>query len=106
MALDRDLGYKSILQDHRIQASLRRLKAMGLKVETEQLDVNTVVIAVDMESVERYIERTLYGTITYPNKYIFFEPRTRTLLIFISRSASRIKEISEKYEKLRERGLP
>lgn len=94
---EKDWGYKSILQDPRVQASLRRLKAMGLKVETEMIDVDTVVIAVDMESVDRYIERTLYSNVTYPNKYIYLEPKTRTLLIFISRSANRIKEIMARY---------
>jgi len=93
----KELGYKSLLQDHRVQASLRRLKAMGLKIETDQLDVDTIIIAVDMESVEKYIERTLYANITYPNKYVYLEPNTRTLLIFLSRSTSRIKEISQKY---------
>ena len=93
----KDLGYKTLLQDHRVQASLRRLKAMGLKIETDLLDTDTVVIAVDMESVEKYIERTLYANITYPNKYVYLEPNTRTLLIFLSRSTSRIKEISQKY---------
>jgi hypothetical protein len=96
---DKDMGYKTLLQDPRVQASLRRLKAMGLIVETELLDVDTVVIAVDMDSVDRYIERTLYANITYPNKYVYLEPSTRTLLIFISRSASRIKEISQKYKR-------
>jgi hypothetical protein len=94
---ERDLGVKTILQDPRIQASLRRLKAMGLRVETEMIDPDTAVIAVDMDSVDKYIERTLYSSITYPNKYIYLEPRTRTLLVFISRSASRIREIMAKY---------
>jgi hypothetical protein len=94
---ERDLGIKTILQDPRIQASLRRLKAMGLKVVTDLLDADTAVIAVDMDSVEKYIERTLYSSITYPNKYIYLEPKTRTLLVFISRSASRIREIMSKY---------
>ena len=92
------MGYKSMLQDHRIQASLRRLKSMGLKIETDLLDQDTVVIAVDMESVDKYIERTLYSNITYPNKYVYLEPRTRTLLIFLSRSANRIKELKEEYK--------
>jgi len=96
--LSRDMGYKSMLQDHRIQASLRRLKSMGLKIETDLLDQDTVVIAVDMESVDKYIERTLYSNITYPNKYVYLEPRTRTLLIFLSRSANRIKELKEEYK--------
>jgi chromosome condensin MukBEF MukE localization factor len=94
---ERNLGVKPILEDPRIKASLRRLKAMGLKVATDLLDPHTVVIAVDMDSVEKYIERTLYSSITYPNKYIYLEPRTRTLLIFISRSASRIREIMSRY---------
>jgi len=96
---ERDLGVKSILQDPRIQASLRRLKAMGLKVATDLIDTDTAVIAVDMDSVEKYIERTLYSSITYPNKYIYLEPKTRTLLVFISRSSSKIKEIMAKYPK-------
>lgn len=96
--MSRDMGYKSMLQDHRIQASLRRLKSMGLKIETDLLDQDTVVIAVDMESVDKYIERTLYSNITYPNKYVYLEPRTRTLLIFLSRSANRIKELKEEYK--------
>ena len=99
----KDLGYKSLLQDHRVQASLRRLKSMGLKIETDQLDVDTIIIAVDMESVERYIERTLYASITYPNKYVYLEPNTRTLLIFLSRSANRIKEISERFKREEDR---
>jgi len=96
--LSDSLGYKSLLQDHRIQASLRRLKSMGLKIETDLLDQDTVIIAVDMESVERYIERTLYSNITYPNKYVYLEPKTRTLLIFLSRSSNKIKEIKEEYK--------
>jgi hypothetical protein len=99
MMSNKDLGYKPLLQDHRVQASLRRLKAMGLRVETDQIDVDTVVIAVDMETVDKYIERTLYANITYPNKYIYLEPNTRTLLIFLSRSTNRIKEISQKYKR-------
>ena len=103
LSIESKLGYKSILQDTRVQASLRRLKAMGLRVEADEVDEDTVVIAVDMESVDRYLERTLYSNITYPNKYIFLDPNTRTLLIFLSRSSNRIKEISEKYSKLKEK---
>jgi len=95
----KDMGYKPLLQDHRVQASLRRLKGMGLRVETDQIDADTVVIAVDMETVDKYIERTLYANITYPNKYVYLEPNTRTLLIFLSRSTNRIKEISQKYKR-------
>jgi hypothetical protein len=100
--LERGWGYRPVLQDPRVQASLRRLKAMGLKVATEMVDSDTAVIAIDMDSVERYIERTLYSNITYPNKYIYLEPRTRTLLVFISRSASRIKEIMARYPRSEE----
>ena len=103
MSIESRLGYKSILQDNRVQASLRRLKAMGLRVEADEVDEDTVVIAVDMESVDRYLERTLYSNITYPNKYVFLDPNTRTLLIFLSRSSSKIKEISEKYSKLKDK---
>jgi hypothetical protein len=97
--LEKSLGIKPILQDPRIQASLRRLRAMGLKVATDLIDSDTAVIAIDMDSVEKYIERTLYASITYPNKYVYFEPRTRTLLVFISRSASKIREIMSMYPK-------
>jgi len=103
LSIESRLGYKSILQDTRVQASLRRLKAMGLRVEADEVDEDTVVIAVDMESVDKYLERTLYSNITYPNKYVFLDPNTRTLLIFLSRSSSKIKEISEKYSKLKDK---
>ena len=101
LSIESKLGYKPILQDTRVQASLRRLKAMGLKVEADEIDKDTVVIAVDMESVDKYIERTLYSNITYPNKYIHLNSNTKTLLVFLSRSSNRIKEISEKYSKLK-----
>ena len=96
MSQNRDLGYKSLENDPRVQASIRRLKAMGLKFETTVIDKDTIAIGFDIESIIRYIERTLYSNITYPNKYVFIDRNLNVLMVFISRSAERIKDIMSK----------
>lgn len=61
---------RSVLQDHRIQASLRRLRAMGLAVYASTVDDNRAVILVDIESILRYIVRKIDQATSYPNKRI------------------------------------
>jgi len=51
MSQNRDLGYKSLENDPRVQASIRRLKAMGLKFETTAIDKDTIAIGFDIEAL-------------------------------------------------------
>lgn len=105
MPQNSDLGYKSLENDPRVQASIRRLKAMGLKFEATVIDKDTIAIGFDIESIIRYIERTLYSNITYPNKYVFIDRNLNVLMVFISRSADRIKDIMSKLPDIKQQEI-
>lgn len=54
----------SITMDNRVQSSIDRLKAMGLKFHIEQPSVNECMIVIDAESVVKLID----SKITYPKR--------------------------------------
>ena len=87
------MAEKSILADQRLQASLRRLKAMGLKFYTSVIDNDSVVITFDMDSVAEYLRRAVESRITFPNKLVVYDKETNVLAIFISRSAKKLDEL-------------
>jgi hypothetical protein len=58
-----------ITQHAVVQASLRRLKSMGLKVHVFEESPYRAYLFIDLNSVLKLIEKN----ITYPNKRVYFE---------------------------------
>ena len=59
----------SITLDKRVEKSIDRLKAMGLKCHIEVVGKDEAYIVIDMDSLMNMI----YRKITYPNKKIYIE---------------------------------
>ena len=59
----------SIKLDNRVQKSLRRLQAMGLKAHIEVEGKDRGYIFIDLNSLLNMI----YRKITYPNRKVYFE---------------------------------
>ena len=76
---------RDVIDDPRVQASLRRLKAMGLRYEITQADANTLIMVIDTESIINYIIRRMYELITYPKKKIYHDQEEDVLVIKIER---------------------
>lgn len=83
---------KDLMSDQRIQASIRRLRSMGLKVYTIQIDEDTILLAVDVDSMIEYIRKTVESRITFPNKTTVFDKDNFVLGVLISRSSKRIED--------------
>jgi hypothetical protein len=54
----------SILDDNRLQSSMNRLKAMGLKFHIEQPTKNEVLLVIEAKSLVKLID----SKITYPKR--------------------------------------
>jgi len=67
-----------VILDKRVEKSLNRLKAMGLKVYVEAPSKNEAYIVIDMQSVVNMI----YNKITYPNKEIHLEDKYMIIRIW------------------------
>ena len=76
---------RDVIDDPRVQASLRRLKAMGLRYDITQADANTLIMVIDTESIINYIIRRMYELITYPKKKIYHDQEEDVLVIKIER---------------------
>lgn len=58
-----------VIYDKRVEKSLDRLKAMGLKVYIDAPNNNEAYIVIDINSVLKLIE----NKITFPNKRVYLE---------------------------------
>jgi len=58
-----------VIYDKRVEKSLNRLRAMGLKVHIESPSNDEAYIVIDIKSVLDLI----YRKITFPNKEVFME---------------------------------
>jgi hypothetical protein len=76
---------RDVIDDPRVQASLRRLKSMGLRYEITQVDTNTLIMVIEAESIINYIIRRMYELITYPKKKIYYDQDEDVLVIKIER---------------------
>ncbi|MES4787252.1 MAG: hypothetical protein C4294_17150 [Nitrospiraceae bacterium] len=70
---------RSVLDDPHVQASLRRLRAMGLAVYASLESTNKAVIYVDVDSVLRYIVRKIDQSTNYPNKRITIDKENKVI---------------------------
>ncbi|MEM2446859.1 MAG: hypothetical protein QW734_09395 [Candidatus Bathyarchaeia archaeon] len=59
----------SVRIEKRVEKSIARLKAMGLKVHIMEENPNSALIFVSIPSIVRYVEKQ----ITYPNKSVYVE---------------------------------
>jgi len=71
---------KAVLTDARIEKAIRRLKAMGLKVNVLQLNPNEGFIFVSLDSFAKLVRKQ----IKYPNVKVEIE--SNQLVIYVWRS--------------------
>lgn len=65
---------------------------MGLKVYTIPIDDDTVLLAVDVDSMIEYIRKTVESRITFPNKTTVFDKDHFVLGVLISRSSKKLED--------------
>jgi hypothetical protein len=75
--------------DPRVEASIRRLKAMGLEVEVYQPSNNEVLIKITGASVLNYLVRKMNKAITYPAKDIWYDFDSDAMFIYMWRGKPR-----------------
>jgi hypothetical protein len=93
----------TLMADPRVEASIRRLKAMGLEVEVLQPSNNEVLIKVTGRSILNYLVRKLTKAITYPNKDVFYDFEKDSMFIYMWRGRPR-KTITVVEEEVLEEG--
>jgi hypothetical protein len=93
----------TLMADPRVEASIRRLKAMGLEVEVLQPSSNEVLIKVTGRSILNYLVRKLMKAITYPNKDVFYDFEKDSMFIYMWRGRPR-KTITVVEEEVLEEG--
>jgi len=79
----------TLMADPRVEASIRRLKAMGLEVEVHQESSNEVLIKVTGRSILNYLVRKLMKAITYPSKDIWYDFERDSMFIYMWRGRPR-----------------
>jgi len=77
---------KSVLDDPRVQKSIRRLKSMGLGVYAYLKNEDEAVILIDELSIINYIIRKIQEAVTYPNKKVFYDNTNKVIRIEVWRS--------------------
>jgi hypothetical protein len=76
-------GSRALIYDPRIVKSIQRLRTMGLKVHVEAPNPNTVIIAVDIESIIRYITRHVARNVSYNKKITGYNKENQILLVIM-----------------------
>jgi hypothetical protein len=79
----------TLVADPRVEASIRRLKAMGLEVEVLQPSSNEVLIKVTGRSILNYLVRKLTKAITYPSKEVWYDFDSDAMFIYMWRGRPR-----------------
>ena len=82
--------------DARIVKGLARLRAKGLRVAFEELDVDKwAVIGIDILSIINYIKRTIEKEIFYPNMYVYVDLDSKMIEIHVWRGSTpeKVKEL-------------
>jgi len=74
-----------LLADPRVEASIRRLKAMGLDVEVHAPSNNEVLIRITGKSILNYLVRKLSKAVAYPNKDVFYDFEMDAMIIYMWR---------------------
>jgi tRNA U38,U39,U40 pseudouridine synthase TruA len=93
----------TLIADPRVEASIRRLKAMGLEVEVHQESSNEVLIKITGRSILNYLVRKLMKAITYPNKDVWFDFERDAMFIYMWRGKPR-KAVTAVEEEVAEEG--
>jgi len=76
-------GSRVLIHDPRIVKSVQRLRTMGLKVHVEPIGSNVAVIAIDTESIIRYIVRHISKNVTYNKKITGYNKENQILLVIM-----------------------
>jgi hypothetical protein len=76
---------KQIIKDERIEKSIRRLKALGLKIFIDVINDDLCSVVIDSDSIIDYIKRVIAKQIGYPNFRILYDKHERLLLIYFWR---------------------
>jgi len=82
--------------DPRITKGLARLRAKGLRVAFEELEVDKwAVIGIDILSIINYIKRTIEKEIFYPNMYVYVDLDSKMIEIHVWRgnTPEKVKEL-------------
>ena len=79
------IGPKQLINDERIEKSIRRLKALGLKVFVDVINDNLCSVVIDSDSIIDYIKRVISKQIGYPSFRILYDKHERLLLIYFWR---------------------
>ena len=75
--------------DPRIVKGLARLRAKGLKVAFEELEIDRwAVIAIDITSIVNYIKRTIEKEIFYSNMYVYVDLEDKIIEIHVWRGST------------------
>lgn len=88
-----------LVADPRVEASIRRLKAMGLDVEVYAPSNNEVLIKITGKSILNYLIRKLNKAIAYPNKDVFYDFEMDAMMIYMWRGRRRKTVTVEEEEK-------
>lgn len=86
MAEVKPTAVKSVLDDPRVQKSIRRLKSMGLGVYAYLKNENEAVILVDEISIINYIIKRVQEAVTYPNKKVYYDSTQKVIRIEVRKS--------------------
>jgi len=75
----------SLLDDPRIQASLRRLRSLGLVAHVEEISDSKLVLLISGKSILNYVIRRVNDAITYPRRSIYYDEENDVLVIKVER---------------------
>jgi len=82
-----------------VEASIRRLKAMGLKVQLIPMTNDWVVIAIDYMSILNYIRRAVTKAISYPKHFILLDDELKLLEVHLWRGDMPYQLMEKAYKK-------
>jgi len=71
----------NLSKNQSIQASLQKLRNIGLRASTLEFNDNWIAVTVTSESVIDYLTRVVEKYITYPQHYVEYDPQSKLLII-------------------------
>ncbi len=76
---------KPLQINKQVEASIRRLKSMGLKVSIIPMSDDWVILAIDYKSILDYIKRRVSQAISYPKHIVLIDDTLKILEIHLWR---------------------
>ncbi len=89
-------GSRDLIHDPRIATAIRRLKTMGLTLHIEPVSSNVVIIAIDSDSIMKFIKRKVEAAIEWDKKVVGYMPEERMLVVGLWKGPK--PEVIEKLE--------